>query len=103
MRVRTGLRRSRRRLVVALAVIGLAGAVAAHHGAPMDVHAMPAAAMCLAIVAVAGAAVGAAVAGWRGVWAPVIACGSRPGWASGPRRPPARAGPLFLRLQILRR
>ena len=90
---------------MALAVIGLAGAVAAHHGAPMDMHAMPAAAMCLAIVAVAGAAVtaGAAVAGWRGVWAPVTACGSRPGWASGPRRPPARAGPLFLRLQILRR
>jgi len=105
MRVRTALRRSRRKLVVALAVIGLAGAVAAHHGAPMDMHAMPAAAMCLAIVAVAGAAVtaGAAVAAWRRIWAPVIRCGPRPGWTSEQRRPPARAGPLFLRLQILRR
>jgi peptidoglycan/LPS O-acetylase OafA/YrhL len=105
MTLRAALRRSRREFVVALAVLGLAGAVAAHHGVPMDMHSMPAAALCLAIVTVAGAvvAVGAAVVFWRRIWAPVVRCGARSGWASARRGPPARAGPLFVWLQVLRR
>jgi hypothetical protein len=43
-----------------VAVLALAGLVAAHHGMPMDMHAMPAAAMCLAVVG-AGVAVAAAI------------------------------------------
>jgi len=103
IRLRAALRRSRRKLVVALAVIGLAGAVAAHHDAPIDMHAVPAGAMCFAIVVGAALAVGAAAASWRRIWAPLVACGSQREWTTPRRRPPARAGPLYLRLQTLRR
>jgi peptidoglycan/LPS O-acetylase OafA/YrhL len=105
MTLRRALRRSRRRLVVALAVVGLAGAVAAHHGWPMDTHGMPAAALCLAIATAAGAAVavGAGAAVWFRVWSGPIDGGPRPSWRSIRHHSPARAGPSFARLQVLRR
>lgn len=62
MALKGSLRSSRRRLVVVLVLLGLVGAVSVHHGMPMDMHAMPGHAVCLALLAgavllVAGAAV----------------------------------------------
>ncbi len=98
------LRSSRRRLAVVLVLFGLVGAVSVHHGMPMDMHAMPGHAVCLALLA--GAAllvVGAAVSTVRGsrsrnvhLRAPVTPSGT---WC---RSVPARAGPLYLRLAVLR-
>jgi hypothetical protein len=102
--LRSVLSRSRRRVVVLVGTIALVGAVAAHHGLPVDMHDMPAAAMCIAVVA---AAIGVATAlgalalpgvqpspeAWRPRWA----------WIGAPQAAPVRAGPLFLRLQVVRR
>lgn len=97
------LRRPRRRVAVLLTMFFLLGAVVAHHGMPMDMHQMPAAAVCLAVLA--GAALVAAggvasvnlaprrVLGWELPAAPVPA----------PQSVPARAGPLILRSVVLRR
>ncbi|MDQ2895815.1 MAG: hypothetical protein M3Y09_09240 [Actinomycetota bacterium] len=95
---------SRRRLAVLLVLFGLVGAVSVHHGMPMDMHAMPGHAVCLALLAgavllVAGAAVTAAL-GPRprtiDVRTPMTPSGT---WC---RSVPARAGPLYLRLAVLR-
>jgi hypothetical protein len=101
--IRRLLRRARFRLAAVVAVLALTGLVAAHHGMPMDMHAMPAAAMCLAVVG-AGVAVAAAI----GVAFPVgpapVADGLMPRAPGSPARGvPARAGPLYLRLTVLRR
>jgi hypothetical protein len=99
------LRSARRRIVLAAAVLVVGGALVAHHGMPMDMHAMPAAAMCLAVIGTGVAAAGIALLVDLGrrrrptalLWvlhaAPV----------SAPRTAPVRAGPLFVRLQVLRR
>jgi hypothetical protein len=88
---------------VVLLVTG--GAVAAHHGMPMDMQAMPGAAVCLAVLGGAVMAAGSAPfraslrllqnfsACWVAHQAPI----------RRPRSVPARAGPLFVRLQVLRR
>lgn len=98
--VRSMLRRPRRRVAVLVTMFVLLGAVVAHHGMPMDMHQMPAAAVCLAVLA--GAALVAAgslplahrrVPGWELPAAPVQA----------PQSVPARAGPLILRSVVLRR
>ncbi len=102
--LRGALRSSRRRLAVMLVLLGLGGAVAVHHGMPMDMHAMSGHTVCLALLAggvllVAAAAV--AAAGGARPWAadlrmPVTSSGS---WC---RSVPARAGPVYLRLAVLR-
>jgi hypothetical protein len=103
IRVRRFLRRSRRHVALAAVLVATTGLVALHHGAPMGMHEMPAAAVCLAVlgagVAVAGA-VGALFAPRLALpvdWLVPIA------WLTEPRSVPARAGPLYLRLAVLRR
>jgi hypothetical protein len=104
IRVHRFLRRSRRHVTLAVALVATTGLVALHHGAPMGMHEMPAAAVCLAVLGVAGVAVAGAVGAllarrlalpvhWR---VPVV-------WLTEPRSIPARAGPLYLRLAVLRR
>ena len=103
--VRSMMRSSRRRLVLALVLLGLGGAVAVHHAVPMDMHTMPGPSVCLAVLA-AGPLLAAAV---------VVARAARPRPPRFPHfrtpatRPvacdwstPARAGPLYLRLSVLR-
>jgi hypothetical protein len=90
-------------LAAVVAVLATTALVAAHHGAPMDMHEMPATAVCLAVVG-AGVAVAAAV----GVAFPArLALQSDWLVPAAPRRPtrgvPARAGPLYLTLAVLRR
>ncbi len=102
--LRGALRSSRRRLAIVLVLVGLVGAVSVHHGMPMDMHAMPGHAACLALLA--GAAllvVGAAASVVRdsrsrngNLRTPVTPSGT---WC---RSVPARAGPLYLRLAVLR-
>jgi hypothetical protein len=95
--------RSRRRLTLAAVLVATASLVALHHGVPMDMHEMPAAAVCLAVLG-AGVAV-ATAAGALFVlrhalpvdWLLPVA------WLTEPRSVPARAGPLYLRLAVLRR
>jgi peptidoglycan/LPS O-acetylase OafA/YrhL len=50
------LRRRRRRIAACVVVLSLSGAVAAAHAAPMSDHMGDGVAMCLAVAAVAGAA-----------------------------------------------
>jgi hypothetical protein len=97
------LRHTRRRFGLVMALLAITGLVALHHGAPMDMHAMPTAAVCLAVLGVGVAAAAATAFGFRARLAlpadwPMPA--SRP---AGPRSVPARAGPLYLRLAVLRR
>ena len=100
------MRASQRKLAVVLVLGGLAAAVAVHHSIPMDMHAMPGQSVCLAVLAAGALLTGVAV----------IVRATRPG--PPPRvtnfriplsRPvacdwstPARAGPLYLRLNVLR-
>jgi hypothetical protein len=99
------LRSARRRLLLAVAVLAVLGTVAAHHGMPSDMHAMPAAAMCLAVVgAFAAVALTAAVAPaglrWPSRGLPSFTLRV---YFSAPPRAATRDGPLHLRLQVLRR
>jgi hypothetical protein len=102
--LRRVLSTSRGRVVVVVATLALVGAVVAHHSVPTDMHDMSAGVMCIAVV---GAALGVATVigplalppvrsspqAWRPSWT----------WIGAPRSAPVRAGPLFLRLQVLRR
>jgi hypothetical protein len=102
--LRRVLGRSRCRVVVLVATIALVGAVAAHHSVPTDMHDMSAGVMCIAVLG-AGIAVASAIgllalrrmsatpSAWRPTWT----------WIGAPQSAPVRAGPLFLRLQVLRR
>ncbi len=98
------LRRSRHRLTLLLVLLGLASAVAVHHGMPMDMHAMGGQAICLAVL-------GGALLLVTGVVLTAVARRrARPTDLSTPRAlivplprsAPARAGPLYLRLAVLR-
>ena len=97
------VRRSRRRLMLAVLLVATTGLVALHHGMPMDMHEMPAAAACLAVLG-AGVAVATAADALFAArltlpvdWLlPVV-------WFTEARSVPARAGPLYLRLAVLRR
>jgi hypothetical protein len=99
------MRSSRRRLVTLVVLLGLSGAVAVHHAMPMDMSAMPGHAVCVA----------ALLAGALLVRAVVLVRAPRP----RPRRvtkaraltsryvlcdwtTSARAGPRYLRLNVLR-
>lgn len=104
MVLRGAMRSSRHRLAVVLVLLGLGGAVAVHHGMPMDMHAMPGHTVCLALLAGAvlfGAGVAFAAARTA---RPRAAESSTPITPSGTwcRSVPARAGPLYLRLAVLR-
>ncbi len=104
MSLRAALLSTRRRLAVVLVLICLAGAVAVHHGMPMDMHAMSGQTVCLALLA-GGVllAAGVAVATGRAPRLHVAEL-STPVTPSGTwcRSVPARAGPLYLRLAVLR-
>ncbi len=98
------LRSVRYRIALACALMAVSGAVIVHHNVPMDMHAMPDAAICLAIIGGAAAAVAIRLATLR---RPRLT----PGLLWVPHTPPVarlmsapvRAGPLFIRLQVLRR
>jgi hypothetical protein len=101
--IRRLLRRARWRFAAVVAVLAIAGLVAAHHGMPMDMHEMPTAAVCLAVLG-AGVAIAATIGvafparlAFPGDWAIPAAPRSRT------RSVPARAGPLYLCLSVLRR
>ena len=84
-------------------MMAIASAVAAHHSVATDMHAMPAGVTCIAVLT-AGIAVATAIGllalprawatdAWRPAWT----------WIGAPHSAPVRAGPVFLRLQVLRR
>lgn len=97
------LRSTRRRLGLVMALLAIATLVALHHSAPMDTHAMPAAAVCLAVLGVGVAVAAAAALGFRARLALPVNWLTPASCPAGPRSVPARAGPLYLRLTVLRR
>ena len=102
--IRALLHASRRRLAIVVVLLGLAGAVAVHHGMPMDMHAMGGHTVCLALV-LAGVALAAAVAiAVKPARARRLADQRAPvtRLSRSCRSVPARAGPLYLRLAVLR-
>jgi len=102
--LRRVLRRSRYRVAVVLVLLGLGAAVAVHHGLPMDMQDMPGHAICLAVLGgglllTAGVALTAAARRLpRSAEHPTLRALIVP----SPRSAPARAGPLYLRLAVLR-
>lgn len=102
-RIRSKVRRSKRRVVLVAALLVVTSAVAVHHAVPDGMHmSMGTATVCLAVVAVATVAVSAAID---------LLAQPRPSWfihlrvgASRVHQPvrgiPARAGPR--RLEVLR-
>ncbi len=102
--LRRVLRGSRRRLAVLFVLVGLAGAVGVHHGMPMDMHAMPGQAICLAVLGGALLLVtGVALTGAAGrLPRPTNFPTPRALVVPSPRSAPARAGPLYLHLAVLR-
>jgi len=106
LRIRERLKRAGATLAVSIALAVLLSAVVAHHSAAMDLHAMPAAAICLAVLTATATVVAGVrfLSSRRGrripVWVP-----------RAPRTPflapcgvPGRAGPcLYLRHSVLRR
>jgi hypothetical protein len=101
MGVRAWTRRPARRLAILLAVLVVGGAVAAHHAIP-EMTAMGAAATCLAVLGSAVVAVGLMAPRRRLAAAP-----DQPApvlrFVAAPRGVPARAGPVYLELLVLRR
>lgn len=102
--MRRMLARSRRRLAVVVALVVLAGAVEAHHAMPMDMHAMSAAAVCLAVLAVAVIATVAVGTVRLPAWRRAVGWPMPVAFPIEVRGVAARAGPArFLRLRVLRR
>lgn len=116
LHIRALLQRSRRRLLVALVVLGIGGSVAVHHGMPEGMsmegmHSDHVAAICLGIIA-AGTAVAVVSLGARRRRRRRAHVGAAPVLrlaAALAFHPPvirARAGPpdlLFLRLGVIQR
>jgi hypothetical protein len=102
MRVRAWTRRPARRLAILLAVLVVGGAVASHHAMP-GMPAIGAAATCLAVLGSAVVAVGLIAPQRRLALrasdhrAPALR------FVAAPRGVPARAGPVYLELLVLRR
>lgn len=97
------VRRQRRRVVAVMAVLALAGVVTTAHSAMGGDHMGDAAVMCVAVLAVAGVAVLAAVAGAPRSWLPVRWTRRPSGAAHLPLvvlvpLPRARAGPSALQV-----
>jgi hypothetical protein len=90
--------------VLLAAMIAVAGALAAHHSIPTDMHNMPAGVTCIAVL---GAGIAAATAigllALPRTWAKPDTWRPRWTWIEAPRSAAVRASPLFLRLQVLRR
>lgn len=105
IRLRAVLRTPRRRLLLLLAVLILGGAVFYHHAEPTDMDGMVGGALCLAVLGVGTALlISDASRRWLPEWRalPLLRLQSTL-WPSTLRSVPARAGPLFLRLSVLRR
>jgi len=99
------LRRTRRRGAALIVVIVLGGAVVAHHAMPMEMHAMPLAAVCLAL-AIGGLSVGGAPGAFRFVgrrFERALAPTPSSNAYGLPLGIPARASPLFLQICSIRR
>ncbi len=94
------MRSSRRRLLTVVVLLGFSGAVAVHHAMPTDMASMPGHAVCVAAL-LAGALLSVCVRRPRpprvtnaqALPSRCIACD----WST-----PARAGPRYLRLNVLR-
>lgn len=86
-----------------LTMFFLLGAVVGHHGMPMDMHQMPAAAICLAVLAGAALVIAGAVASVNLAPCRVLAWDIPAAPVLGAQSVPARAGPLILRSVVLRR
>lgn len=101
--INTAMRRQRRRLLAVAAVLALAGSVTVAHSAMGGDHMGDGMAMCVAVLAVAGVAVIAAVAGAPRSWLPVRWTAPRTGAPALPLlalvpQPRARAGPSSLQV-----
>ncbi len=102
--LRATLRSSRRRLAIVLILVGIGGAVTVHHAMPMNIHAMPGHAICMAVLAgtlllAVATAVNRASARLPRPTNHVLPAARPEAWC---RSVPARAGPLCLRLSVLR-
>lgn len=98
-------RRTRRRGAALIVAIVLGGAVIAHHTMPMEMHAMPEAAICLALAisALSGAGAACAVRLIRRRFARALGLTPSSDAFSLPSGVPARASPLFLQFCSIRR
>lgn len=105
LRIRSFLGHSRRRLSVVLVLLVLGGAVAVHHGMP-EMHSMPAGAVCLAVLGGAGlltAAVSLVHECRISPPRPPTRLAPSSLIPTAPKAVAARAGPLYLRLGVIRR
>lgn len=106
LRIRSALRSPRRRLAIVLTVLLLGGIVASHHAEPSGMDSgMAAGAVCLAVLGVGTALLVAEV---LPRWSPRFEASpvprTRRRLCSGRARgAPARAGPSYLELSVLRR
>lgn len=105
LRARTLVRSPRRRLLAFVVILALGGMLFYHHAEPSDMDGMVAGALCLAILGGGTALLlSEALPRWlpklRAISIPRPRAASRP---SSVRTVPARAGPLFLRLSVIRR
>lgn len=105
LRLRAALRGPRRRLALLLAVLLLGGATAYHHVEPSGMDGMVSGAICLAVIGGGTALLVARVLPrWRPTSraVPLRRRRSIAGFVPA-RGVPARAGPLYLQLSVLRR
>lgn len=105
IQLRAVLRTPRRRVLLLLAVLILGSAVFYHHAEPTDMDGMVGGALCLAVL---GGGTALVISGASRRWLPELRAlpPLRPKSLVRPltlRSVPARAGPLFLRLSVLRR
>jgi hypothetical protein len=85
-------------------MIAVAGAVATHHSMPTVMHEMPAGVTCIAVLCAAVAvATGIGLLALPRTWGAPMAWRPPWAWIGPPHSAPARAGPLFLQLRVLRR
>lgn len=105
LRLGGALRSPRRRPVLLLAVVVLGGAVAYHHVEPSGMDGMVAGALCLAVIGGGTALLLAEVLPrWRPALRALSSARPRPlSWIDATKASPARAGPLYLQLSVLRR
>ena len=100
--VRAYVRRPMRRLAIVLAVLVVGGAVVAHHAMP-DMSGMAAGAACLFVLGVTAVVTAAAAAVGPARPRPASMLPLPVARVPAPRSVPARAGPLYLALLVLRR